>query len=288
MLLLGALAGLLAGAGILFLFDKIDDRMNSFAEFQSHFSEEVLAKIPAEPQVDGPISADLTDVSRVAFLESLRALRSSIYYLPVEGKPPKTFLITSAVPNEGKSTVTTNLAITMSYTGAKVLLIDGDLRRGSIHEKLGLENGAGICDVLKGSATAEAAIRPTKIENLFFMSRGAGLENPGEKYLSTKTDELLKLLYPQFDYILFDSSPVLVADDTTSLAPKIDAVIFVVRFSFSSARRSRDAILQLQKRQANVIGIVCNGVNQLMQDYYYNKYPEYYSVRQDTQPPNPV
>jgi capsular exopolysaccharide synthesis family protein len=281
LLVLGALAGLLVSAGILFLLDKIDDRMNSFAEFQSHFSEEVLAKIPGEPQSGEAFPIDPKDTSRVAFLESLRALRSSIFYLPVEGKPPKTFLITSAVPNEGKSTVTTNLAVTMSYTGAKVLLIDGDLRRGSIHTKLGLENGVGIGDVLKGTATVEQAIRATKIENLSFMSRGAALSNPGENYLGKKTDELLKSLYPQFDYILFDSSPVLVADDTTSLAPKIDATIFVIRFSFSSARRSRDAIGQLQKRQANLIGIVCNGVNQLMQDYYYNKYPEYYAVQND-------
>ena len=107
------------------------------------------------------------------------------------------------------------------------------------------------------------------------------MEHPGESYLGGGADDLLKRLYPLYDAIIFDSSPVLVADDTTSLAPKIDGTIFVVRFSFSSARRSREALDLLRKRQVNLIGVVCNGVDQLMKDYYYNKYPEYYAVKHD-------
>jgi len=280
MIALGLMAGALAGVGILFLLDKIDDRMNSFGEFQSHFTEDVLAKIPTETKAADPLTFNASD-DRLAFVESMRALRSSIFYMPVEGDAPKTFLITSAVPNEGKSTLAINLAITLSFTGSKVLLVDGDLRRGSIHEKFGLENGIGLGDVFRHECVIEDAIRPTKFANLFLMSRGANLEHPGENYLSKKADELLKELYPEFDYIIFDSSPVLVADDTTSLAPKIDATIFVIRFSFSSARRSREAIELLKKRQVNLIGVVCNSVDQLMQDYYYNKYPEYYAVKRD-------
>lgn len=277
---LGIVGGFFIGIGILFLLDKIDDRMNSFGEFQAHFNEYVLAKIPAEPMAANPLSFDVHD-SRLAFVESMRALRSSIFYLPIEGKPPKTFLITSAVPNEGKTTIAINLAITMSFAGSKVLLIDGDLRRGSIHEKFGMDNSAGLGNVFKEQASVEKAIRPTKFANLSLMSRGSNLEHPGENYLGKKTDQLLKELYPNFDCVIFDSSPVLVADDTTSLAPKIDAAIFVVRFSFSSARRSRESLELLKKRQVNLIGVVCNGVDQLMQDYYYNKYPEYYAVKRD-------
>lgn len=280
MISLGLTGGFFAGLAILFVLDKIDDRMNSFGEFQAHFDEDVLAKIPDEPKAENPLSYTTGD-ERVAFLESMRALRSSIFYLPVDGKPPKTFLVTSAVPNEGKTTVATNLAITMSYAGSKVLLIDGDLRRGTIHEKFGLDNSVGIGDVFKGTATVEKAARKTRVENLSLMARGANLEHPGESYLGKKADDLLKALYPLYDVIIFDSSPVLVADDTTSLAPKIDAAIFVVRFSFSSARRSREAIDLLKKRQVNLIGLVCNGVNQWMKDYYYNKYPEYYAVKHD-------
>lgn len=279
-LVLGLLGGLAAGVGILVLFDKIDDRMNSYSEFQSHFGEGVLARIPDEPRAADPLTLDPGD-SRIAFVESLRALRSSIFYLPVEGRQPRTFLIASAVPNEGKSTIASNLAITMSFAGAKVLLIDADLRRGRLHEKFGMDNAVGLGDVLKEKTAARQAVRPTPLANLFLMSRGANLEHPGESFLGKKTDRLLQELYPGFEYIVFDSPPVLVADDTTSLAPKIDATIFVVRFSFSSARRSREAIELLNKRQVNLMGLVCNGVDQWMQDYYYNKYPEYYAVKHD-------
>ena len=280
MITLGLFGGAIAGFCILFLLDKIDDRMNSFGEFQSHFPENVLAKIPKEPRAADPLSFSASD-ERLAFVESMRALRSSIFYMPVEGTPPKTFLITSAVPNEGKTTIAINLAVTMSFTGAKVLLVDGDLRRGSIHEQFGMDNSVGLGDVFRHEIAVEKAIRVTKVGNLSLLSRGANMEHPGESYLSKKSDELLRDLYPRFDYIIIDSSPVLVADDTTSLAPKIDATVMVVRFSFSSARRSREAIELLKKRQVNVIGIICNGVDQLMQDYYYNKYPEYYAVKHD-------
>lgn len=277
---LGLLGGALAGLSILFMLDKIDDRMNSFGEFQSHFDESVLAKIPAETAAETILAFNSSD-DRPSFLESMRALRSSIYYLPVEGHPPKTFLITSAVPNEGKTTIAVNLAVTMGFAGAKTLLVDGDLRRGSMHEKFGMDNSVGVGDVFKGRVGVEQAARPTKVANLWLMSRGANLEHPGENYLGNRADELLTRVYDQYDAIIFDSSPVLVADDTTSLAPKIDATIFVVRFSFSSARRSREAIELLRKRQVNLIGVVCNGVDQMMKDYYYNKYPEYYAVKHD-------
>ncbi|MGB8353006.1 MAG: polysaccharide biosynthesis tyrosine autokinase [Chthoniobacteraceae bacterium] len=280
MITLGLFGGAIVGVAILFLLDKIDDRMNSFGEFQSHFNEDVLAKIPTDSKAAEPLPIEVS-ADRVPFVESMRALRSSIFYMPVEGVPPKTFLITSAVPNEGKTTIATNLAITMSFTGAKVLLVDGDLRRGAIHELFGLPNGVGLGNIFKEDVPVETAIRATKIENLSFISRGANLEHPGESFLGKKMDQLLKDLYPKFEYIIFDSPPILVADDTTSLAPKIDATIMVVRFSFSSARRSREAIELLKKRQVNLIGIVCNGVDQLMRDYYYNKYPEYYAVKRD-------
>jgi capsular exopolysaccharide synthesis family protein len=240
----------------------------------------VLAKIPKEEGAGDLLTLDPGD-TRMAFVESMRALRSSIFYMPVEGRQPKTFLITSAVPNEGKSTIAANLAITLSVAGSKVLLVDADMRRGSLHEKFGLDNSVGIGDVFALRTDADEAARPTKFPNLFLMACGMKIGHPGESFLGKKTDELLREIYTKFEYIIFDSSPVLVADDTTSLAPKIDAVIFVVRFAFSSARRSREAIELLKKRQVNLIGVVCNGVNQLMQDYYYNKYPEYYAIKHD-------
>jgi Mrp family chromosome partitioning ATPase len=105
--------------------------------------------------------------------------------------------------------------------------------------------------------------------------RGSNVGHPGELYLGPAMEHLLKEVYAEYDYVIFDSSPVMVADDSTSVAPKIDATIFVVRFSNSSARRCRESIEMLKTRQANIIGVVCNAVPNLQQDYY--GYAEYYT-----------
>src|SRR5437868_8801655 len=129
-LLIGLGCGLLAGIGILFLLDRIDDRMASFGEFQHQFSESVLGQIPKE-KTKGKLTLLQPDDARHIFAESYRNVRSSIFFMPYEGPRPKTLLVTSAVPNEGKSTIAANLAITMALSGARTLLIDGDLRRGA-------------------------------------------------------------------------------------------------------------------------------------------------------------
>jgi capsular exopolysaccharide synthesis family protein len=275
---LGVSFGLLAGLLMLVLFDQIDDRVASFSEFQVHFADRVLAQIPNASRRKAGNSVDLLalDDPRHSFAEAFRSLRSSIYFLPVEGTPPKTFLITSATPNEGKSTVATNCAVTIALAGSRVLLVDGDLRRGEIHHTLHLNNERGFTDVLTGACTVEQAVQSTHLPTLSLLSRGGGVSNPGELYLSNATDRFLKDVYSQYDYILIDSSPVMAADDSTSLAPKADATIFVFRFTSSSARVSRKAIQFLRERQANVIGIVCNDVSEAMQEYYYYRYPQYY------------
>jgi len=280
-ILLGAGMGLILGLGILFVCDKFDDRVNSLPEFQSHFEEPALAQIPTEHQQSGELQTLQHNDRRHGFVESFRALRSSIYYLPVEGIRPKVFLITSGVPGEGKSTVATNLAITLSFAGAKTLLIDADLRRGALQDRFGMKCERGLSQVLRGECTLTEAICQTSYEHLQLLPRGEIIEHPGEKFLSKITDDLLKIIYNDYDFIIVDSAPVLVADDTTSLAPKVDAVIFVLRFSYSSARNCHEALDSLVKRGANVIGLVCNGVNiesnNRYYGYYYNKYPEYYT-----------
>src|SRR5438132_13149886 len=135
-LLIGFGIGALAGLAIIILLDRIDDRMASFSEFQHHFSENVLGQIPKE-KTKGKVDLLPPDDSRHVFAESYRNIRSSILFMPYEGPRPKTILVTSAVPNEGKSTVSANLAIALALSGARTLLIDGDLRRGALREQFG-------------------------------------------------------------------------------------------------------------------------------------------------------
>jgi len=276
-LLIGLACGGLAGIGILLLLDRIDDRMASFGEFQHQFSENVLGQIPKE-KTKGRVTLLQADDARHVFAESYRNIRSSIFFMPYEGPRPKTLLITSSVPNEGKSTISSNLAITMALSGARTLLIDGDLRRGALREAFGVSSNIGFSEVLKKEVNWQEVIVPTSYPSLFLMPRGKTLGQPSEHLLRESTDQLLQEMYSHYDYIIIDSSPVLAADDSTSLAPKIDATLFVVRLSYTSARLIRKSLELLYNRQVNVPGVILNYVDTSLPEYYYYQYSEYYNT----------
>jgi capsular exopolysaccharide synthesis family protein len=276
-LLIGFGIGALAGLAILLLLDRIDDRMASFSEFQHHFSENILGQIPKE-KTKGKVDLLQPDDARHVFAESYRNIRSSIFFMPYEGPRPKSFLITSAVPSEGKSTVSANLAITMALSGARTLLIDCDLRRGALREAFGISSKIGFSEVLKQEVHWQEVVVPTAYETLFVLPRGKTLSQPSEHLLRESTEALLKEIYQHYDYVIIDSSPILAADDTTSLAPKIDATIFVVRLSYTSARLTKKALEGLYNRQVNVPGVILNFVDTSLPEYYYYQYSEYYST----------
>jgi polysaccharide biosynthesis transport protein len=275
-LIFGFSIGLLLGLAVLFLMDQIDDRVGSLSDLQSRFDQRVLVQIPSEKD-QGRLKPLEENDSRHGFAEAFRALRSSLLYLPVEGGQPRTLLITSAVPNEGKSTIASNLAITMALANVRVLLVDADLRRGDLDTWFKRNREPGLSDLLSEKATLQSCLRTTPVRNLNLIPRGASVPNPGELFLGSRFDEFLREIYDSYQYIIFDSSPLMASDDTTSLAPKLDAALFAIRFFRSSMRTSRKALELLQDRQVNVIGMVCNDVSQANQEYYYYKYPEYYS-----------
>src|ERR1700726_2498087 len=276
-LLIGFGIGAFAGLAILLLLDRIDDRMASFSEFQHHFSENVLGQIPKE-KAKGKVDLLQPDDARHVFAESYRNIRSSIFFMPYEGPRPKSFLITSAVPSEGKSTVSANLAITMALSGARTLLIDCDLRRGALREAFGISSKIGFSEVLKQEVNWREVVVPTACPTLFVLPRGKTLSQPSEHLLRESTDALLREIYQHYDYVIIDSSPVLAADDTTSLAPKIDATIFVVRLSYTSARLTKKALELLYNRQVNIPGVILNFVDTSLPEHYYYQYSEYYST----------
>jgi len=276
-LLLGLGFGAFAGLVVLVLLDRIDDRMASFTEFQRYFTENILGQIPRE-KGKGKVTLLQPEDARHVFAESYRNVRSSIFFMPYEGPRPKTLLITSAVPNEGKSTVSSNLAITMALSGAKTLLIDGDLRRGALRDDFDIHSKIGFAEVLKQEVNWREVVVPTSLSSLFVLPRGNTISQPSEHLLRESTDAFLKDIYNHYDYIIIDSSPVLAADDTTSLAPKIDATLFVVRLSHTSARLTRKALELLYNRQVNVPGVILNYVDTSLPEYYYYQYPEYYNT----------
>lgn len=269
--------GLALGIGILILVDRLDDRMNTLAEFQSHFSEDILGHIPQQSDKDGsPILQP--DDERHVFAESYRNLRSSILFKQWGKEPPKLILVTSAVPSEGKTTTAGNLALTMATAGAKTLLVDCDLRRGSMHETFEVKNTPGVGEILIGEVPWEDAVAKTKTSNLFFIPRGEPLSQTSEYLLSSTTPTFLKEIREQYDYVIIDSAPIMAADDTTSLAPYVDTVIFIVKLSSTPARLVANSLDQLYDRQVNIGGVVLNQTNAHMRDYNYYNYYNYYST----------
>jgi capsular exopolysaccharide synthesis family protein len=273
-ILLSFLGGFVLGTVILIILDRIDDRMNSFVELKENFQERVVGQIPEERSAKEQL-LQLND-ERHIFAESYRNIRSSLLFMELDHERPKTLLVTSSIPEEGKSTVASNLAITMAFSGARVLLVDADLRRGTVNELFCLSQRPGLGEVLQGQITWPEAVQTTTIDNLYIMTTGSLPRNPGELFLSSVTDNFIRSVYGQFDYIIFDSAPVLATDDTTSFAPKIDGVLFVMRSSFTSSRLSKNALDLLYSRQVNILGLVFNCVNTELPEYYYYQYRDYY------------
>lgn len=275
-LTIGFILGLAVGVLILLVFDHLDDRMNSFSEFQALFpNESVLGQVPDQKQ-RGDVQLLQPNDDRHLYAEAFRNIRSSILFKNWQGHPPKTILVTSAVPNEGKTTVTSNLAITLALGGSRVLLADCDLRRGGVSELFQQPNSPGLTEVLRGSIHWRDAVQETSTRNLHLLARGEVFDQTSEMLLSKKAEEVLHEMGAEYDYVVFDSAPVLVADDTGSFAPKLDTVLFVVRMSSTIARLSSKALDSLYERQVNVGGVILNRASTSLKEYTYYNYASYY------------
>jgi capsular exopolysaccharide synthesis family protein len=259
--------------------DRFDDRVSSFADLQDIFDEAVLAQVPRESILNPNGKLDLIHLQddRHAFAEAYRNLRSSLLYMGEDGKTPKLLLVTSSIPSEGKSVTVANLGITLAESGARVLLVDGDLRKGTLHEYFGKQAAPGLTEVLASEVDWKAAAQLTHVPNLSVITRGRTSRNPSELFLATLTKNLLVELNSNYDVVLLDSAPVMAADDVATLAPLVDGVIFIVRANFTSARVARAALDLLYQRRVNILGLTLNAVAADSSEYYYYKYKSYYT-----------
>jgi capsular exopolysaccharide synthesis family protein len=280
-LALAIFGGLALGSGIIALITVRDDRFTSVIEVNATLGDAVVGLLPEVTQKDD-VTMSLLELNdpRFMYAESYRNLRSALLFLPMEGERPKVLLITSAIPNEGKSTIAANLARTLALGGSRVLLVDADLRKGRLHEMMGMQCEPGLFELLHQPDNLDGVIQRNSLQNFAFLSRGKALGHSSDLFLGQAFDQILARLRQQFDYVLIDSSPVFAADDATTLAPKVDGTLFVLRSNFSSARQVREALDLLRQRQAKVIGLVFNRADASARSYYYYKYAEYYRTGQ--------
>jgi polysaccharide biosynthesis transport protein len=206
--------------------------------------------------------------------EAYRTLRTALL-LSRAGNHPKITLVTSALPHEGKTTVAVNTAIVLAHTGAKVLLIDADLRKPRCHKVLSLKNHFGLTEMLTGGANEEA-ISPTKIENLFLLSSGRIPPSPSELLGSIRMREILESLSKSYEYIVVDSPPAMLVADAIVLSTMTDGVVLVAAGGQTPKQQARAAVTRLRQANAHIFGFVLNKVRINKFDYPYYHYSGVY------------
>ena len=205
--------------------------------------------------------------------ESYYTIRTMLLLAAPE-KPPQVILLTSALPGEGKTVTTMNLAITLARSGSTVVVIDADLRNGCCHTLLGSHNHRGLSQVLTGSLTLEEGLQVTPVAGLSFLSRGALVPNPVDFLGSQNMRKVVQNLQERFDFVLLDSAPALVVSDAAVLAQLCDGVLLVLHGRKTTEETARRVVEHLDAVHAQILGVVLNAVD--IRDSAYVDYRSYY------------
>jgi succinoglycan biosynthesis transport protein ExoP len=289
--LLAAVIGLFLGIGFTFLLEYFDNTVKTPEEVDQRFQLPFLGSVPEiscekRNQLSGeksssrpflPVELVMCNQPRSILAEAYRNIRTSLL-LSFSERPPQRILVTSPSPLQGKTTTLINTAISLSQTGARVLIIDGDLRKPRIHKIFADRNRLGLSDCLSGGAELTSVIRKSEIKNIYYIPAGPIPPNPSELLGSPLFKETMQVLAQRFDHILIDAPPVLGFADSVVLSSAVDGVILVILFGKTQRmvlQRAKDGLLNAN---AKILGVVINRVNMDLDGYrdYYGPYHYYY------------
>jgi capsular exopolysaccharide synthesis family protein len=291
----------LFGMGLALFLEYLDDTIRTTEEVESYLQLPALAVIPTIDSMtkrrlllvganeDGESKANSELLihmdSRSSLAEAYRQLRTSIL-LSTAGHAPKSLLITSSLPAEGKTTTAVNTAISLAQTGAKVLIIDADMRRPRLHSVFNISNAAGLSTLLSSELSNDDILNAVQYDNdsnLNLLPSGPVPPNPAELIGSVQMAELLKILQGKFTHVVVDSPPIASFTDGVLIASMVDGVILVVHSGKSSRQIVRRSRQLLQDIGAKIFGVVLNNVNLRSQDnsYYYQSYYHRDNYNQD-------
>jgi succinoglycan biosynthesis transport protein ExoP len=288
---LAGIIGLFLGIGFAFLLEYFDNTVKTPEEVDQRFQLPFLGSVPEiscekSKQLSDrkpssrpflPVELVMCNQPRSMLAEAYRNIRTSLL-LSFSERPPQRILVTSPSPLQGKTTTLINTAISLSQTGARVLIIDGDLRKPRIHKIFGDRNRLGLSDCLSGGAELTSVIRKSAIKNIYYIPAGPVPPNPSELLGSALFKEMMQVLAKRFDHILIDAPPVLGFADSIVLSSAVDGVILVILFGKTQRivlQRAKDGLLHVN---AKILGVVINRVNMDLNGYrdYYGPYHYYY------------
>jgi capsular exopolysaccharide synthesis family protein len=279
-IILGVFGGLAAGVALAFALNYLDPSLRTIDQVEQRTGVGVVASVPlikSRGPVSGGAGVNLPSVSdrRGVVAEAFRTMRATLAMISGRDKH-RVFLITSAIPGEGKTFTSSNFAATLAQQGFRTLLIDADLRKPSVSKLFFNENlQPGLSEVLMGSTPLDQAIVPTKVENLSVLPAGGIAPNPSELLAHAQFDEIVQKLKEQYDRIVIDSSPVLAVRDPLLLAKSVDACCLIVRAGRSPSKASVQAVRLLAEAETPASGIVLNSVRHGNSAYYAYAYRTY-------------
>ncbi len=277
--LLGVAVGVMLAGGIVFLVEYLDDTVRSLDEISQTYDLSALGYIAKIPVPRGSKESEgvyILSNPRSPIAEAFRSMRTNIEFAGAV-EPVKTILVTSPGPKEGKSTVSANLAAVMMQGGKRVIVVDCDLRRPKIHKLFGMNNRAGLSRLFRGKANLSDVIE-RRMPNLFVLTSGAIPPNPAELLGSKLMDKILDGLSNIGDVVILDSPPMVVTDPVV-LSTKVDGVIMVVNPGKTKKDALKAAMMQFERSEARILGVVVNQIGKnasYYYDYYYSH--QYYQV----------
>jgi succinoglycan biosynthesis transport protein ExoP len=272
-LALGILIGAMLGIGQALLRDRLDTRIRTVADLAQVTSEPVIGIIAKHDS-----SADHTKTGYSATEEAFRTLRTNLGFIGLAGERRPSLVITSAVPGEGKTETSIRLAESLALAGERVLLIDADMRRPMVAERIGLEGAVGLSHVLSGQAHAWDLIQPGGEEGLDILPAGRIPPNPAELLTSEAMHTLLKEAESKYDYVLLDAPPLLPVTDAAVLAHRTGGAVVVARSGVVRRPELGAALATLDAAGGETVGIVLNNVSRVSGaagvysgHYYYHR-----------------
>ena len=283
-LALGFVGGIGLGMAFAFFVAMIDDRVKSSFDIESVIGLQLVGVIPQMKKMEHAEKAQVVvnhadrQVSE-AFLTLHSALR-----LKDESKHAKCMLVTSTIPGEGKSFLTTNLALTFAVHGERVVIVDGDLRKPTIHKGLKLENTKGVIDVCTGNMPLDEAIRHSEHANLDVLTSGGRAKNPTHILNSKNFELMLSELRKRYDRVFIDTPPLAAVSDALIILPLVDGSIFTIFFNKVRRKAAQFAAGRLLNANVPNYGAVLNGLDLAVSGYYYaqyydKSYKDYYIVK---------